>query len=88
MSENIHGCLFMDAPSALVEGLTCKRFCSTSSSVEDVVDFPCKDAKSPPEEEKNDVNYFCAAIFCQQVLVSCTQPLSQWVEFRMGNQIN
>ena len=65
----------METASALVEGSFCERFCPTFSSAEDAVDF------SYEEEEKNDVNRFWAAMFCQQILVPRTRLLSQPADF-------
>ena len=79
-----HPCFFflVETASALVEGSFYERFCPTSSSAEDAVDFSCED------EEKNDVNRFGAAMFCQQILVPRSRLLSQPADFWVGNQIN
>ena len=65
----------VETASALVEGSFCERFCPTSSSAEDAVDFSSED------EGKNDVNRFGAAMFCQQILVPRSRLLSQPADF-------
>ena len=65
----------VETASALVEGSFCERFCPTSSSAEDAVDF------SREDEGKNDANRFGAAIFCQQILVPRSRLLSQPADF-------
>ena len=65
----------MEIASALVEGSFCERFCPTSSSGEDAVDFSSED------KGKNYVIRFGAAMFCQQILVPRSRLLSQPADF-------
>ena len=41
LSENIHVFFLVETASALVEGSFCERFCPTSSSAQDAVEFSC-----------------------------------------------